>query len=78
LLFHSNFGYWKAYCSYVYTRIVCLVNFILSHPGALMAFQLDTLPSVTCNLVYFVQIKLMKIKFIPCHSHQPWEERPLK
>jgi hypothetical protein len=43
-----------------------------------MTFQLDTLLSVTCNLVYFIQILLMKIKFIPCHIHQPWEGTPLK
>lgn len=78
LLFHSNIGYLNAHCSYVYTHIACLVNISLNHPEALLAFQLDSLPSVTCNLVYFVQIILMKIKFIPCHVHQPWEETPLK
>jgi len=78
LLFHSNNGYLKAHCSYAYTHIACLVNSSLSHPEALMIFQLDILQSMTYNLVYFVQILLMKIKFIPCHVHQPWEERPLK
>jgi len=78
LLFHSNSVYLTVRCSYVYTHIACLVNFNLSHREALMAFQLDPHRSVMRNLAYFVKIIPMKIKFIPCHVHQPWEERPLK
>jgi hypothetical protein len=44
IAFRNNNVHLNAHSSCVYTHIACLFNFSLSHPGALMALKLDTLP----------------------------------